>query len=483
MAGAKENTDTFVAAVAALVEREGIIPPGAGVVVGVSGGADSVALLAVLRDLATRPGAGWRLTVAHLNHRLRPEADEDEQFVAELAARWQIPLVRERCDVRDEARRTGEGLEQAARTVRYDFLLRAADQNRATRVALGHHADDNVETVLYRVIRGTHLRGMGGIPVSRPLGPANVRVVRPMLGLRRTEIEAFCRRRRLAWRTDTTNADTDIRRNFIRHELLPLLRERLNPGADEALLRLGAASAAADEHLAAEAQRALGKAGLSGSPTDAPIVLDRCALTGLDPIIRAYAMRIALERAGLAMRELGADRLDELSRLIDPDGPPAVSLPGNWRARREGDRIVLAPAAEADAKPDWTVAIECPGRTMLPDGRYVLCETQDIDRRSFERHCRGARDGVELLDADRVCGPLLAHPRRPGDVFLPLGAPGRQTVSDFLTNCRLDPRLRDEVVCIADDSGIVYLSPLRIDDRVKITPDTSRVLRITLAGE
>ena len=487
MPDAETDTGAFLEAVAECIDREGLIPPGAGVVVGVSGGADSVALLASLRELARRPGRRWGLTAAHLNHCLRPDADDDERFVAELAARWDIPFVAERREVAAEASRTGEGIEQTARRLRYDFLLRAAENARAGRVALGHHADDNVETILYRVIRGTHLRGLAGIPVSRPLGRSGVRVVRPLLGIRRCDVEAFCRRNKLTWRTDASNADTSFRRNFIRHELLPLLRRRVSSGADEALLRLGRAAAEAEEYLAARAAEALAEARkIAPDPADAPsapapVVLDRTRLVGLPPLIQAYAMRIALEQAGLPMREFGADRLEELCELLSPAGPGAVSLPGNWRARRRGDRIVVEAAADTPTRPDWTVAIECPGRTALPDGRRVICELEAYDRQSFERHCRERPEGVELLDADCIVGPLVARVWREGDAFRPLGAPGRQTVSDFLTNSKVPPRRRYEVLCVADESGIVCVAPLRIDDRVRVTPATRRLLRVTLA--
>jgi tRNA(Ile)-lysidine synthase len=249
--------EAFVREVGAFIDARSLLPPGAAVVVGVSGGADSAALLAVLRRLAAMPARGYRLTAAHLNHALRPDAQADADFVADLARRWGIPCVVGRREVAAEARAAGQGIEQAAREARYEFLTQTAKAAGASHVAVAHHADDNVETILYRVVRGTHLRGLAGISASRGLGDSGIALVRPLLERKRVEIEEFCRAEALAWCADSTNADTSYRRNFIRHDLLPLLRSRLNRRADEALLRLAQAAAGAEDVLSSLARAAL----------------------------------------------------------------------------------------------------------------------------------------------------------------------------------------------------------------------------------
>ena len=480
MTEADVQDDPFLADVARCVDRHALIPRGAAVLVGVSGGGDSVGLLGALRELAGRPDRSWRLAVCHLNHRLRPDADADERFVAELARTWGLPCMAERRDVAADARTSGDGVERAARRARYDLFRRVARETGATRVALAHHADDNVETVLHHVLRGTHLRGLAGIPIRRELEGSPASIVRPLLEIRRERIEAFCRRNALAWRTDPTNADTSLRRNFIRHELLPLLRERLNPRADGALLRLAAAAGSVEAYLSARGAEALAAARLPDRDDPPATVLDREALAAADPVIQTYALRAALERAGAPMRQVGADRLAEVRGLLDSSGPAAVSLPAGWAARRDGEVVILqAPAARA-APADWSAPLACPGRTPLPGGGEISCRIEAFDDGLFEAHCRDRPPGVELLDADALRGPLSARARRPGDAFHPLGAPGRQTVSDFLTNGKVPPRARRDVVCVCDGGGIAYVAPLRIDERLKVTDATRRVLRVTL---
>jgi len=472
------QSDPFVEQVAACIDAEIHLPAGAGVLVAVSGGADSVALLAALRLLAERPGRRYRLTVAHLNHQLRREAAADADFVAELAHRWSLPIVMDRCDVAAEARRSGRGIEEAARKLRYAFLRKTAVDRGLPYVAVGHHADDNVETIVYRLFRGTHLRGLRGIQPIRSFSDGEVMLIRPLLRLSRRQIEAFCRREGLSWRTDVSNADVRHRRNFIRHRLLPMVREHLNRRADEAVLRLAAAAEQLERYMADVGRRTLEDCRIFAEADR--LVLDAEKLASQPPVIVAYVLRAALEGIGTPMKTMGLHRFRDLRELIHPQGPPAVSLPGGVLARREAGEIVIErrPGSRVEGEAE-AVVLECPGATMLRGGReQVVCELASFDEKRFRDHCSAHPPGVEWLDADQVRGRLVCRPRRRADAFVPLGAPGRQSVSDFLTNCKLPRRARERVRCLCDELGIVYVAPLRIDDRVKITPSTRRVLQI-----
>ncbi|MCK4603014.1 MAG: tRNA lysidine(34) synthetase TilS, partial [Phycisphaerae bacterium] len=444
-------------------------------------GADSVALLAVLRELAGRPQRAYRLTAAHLNHGLRDSAAGDADFVAQLARDWSVPCIIERRDVAAEAQRQGKGTEETARMVRYDFLSQAARRAGADYVAVGHHADDNVETILYRIVRGTHIRGLAGIPAARRLEGADVTLVRPLLVRRRDQIEAFCRQAGLTWRTDPTNEDTRFRRNFIRHELLPLLRERLNPRADEAVLRLAGAAGDVDAFLTRLADAALNRA--TRARGEGSLAISCEALAAEPEVVRTCAMSLAVASVGVPLRAVGLVRLTELTELLGAAGAGAVALPGGYVARRRGDEIAFEAATEAAPAKTPSVPLECPGETLLPDGRRIICEVGAFDPTAFATHCRSRPDGVELVDAEQIRGSLWCRPRAEGDAFVPLGAPGRQTVSDFLTNSKLPRRRREEVLCICDDLGIIYVAPLRIDDRVKITETTRRALKIMLCAQ
>lgn len=465
----------FVATVEKSIDAWELIPRRAGVLVAVSGGADSVALLAALRELAGRGGRQWRLGVAHLHHGLRASADGDEAFVVDLSGRWGLPCVTDRCDVPGEAARRGRGVEETARMLRYEFLREAAERTGATCVAVGHHADDNVETVLHRMMRGTHLRGLSGMPSTRTLGGSPVRLVRPLLGCRRADVEVFCRVCRLEWRHDETNDNRHYRRNFIRHGLLPLLRREF-PGVDEALLRLATTAGRAEARLAGEGGQALAEALREESP--GRVAMDAAAMERCDAVIRVYALREACERAGVPQRSMTAERLDELGALAE-GVLRTVALPGGFVARRWGGTIVVAVEDSKRTKLPGPVDLACPGSVQWGEAT-LRCEAEPFHPAAFAEHCRarGMPAHIELLDADCVAGPLAVRGAAAGDAFHPLGSPGTQKVSDFLINAKVPAADRPRIGCVCDVRGIVYLAPLRIADRVKVTPRTRRVLRI-----
>jgi tRNA(Ile)-lysidine synthase len=340
----KFDADAFERRLAGAIDADGLLAAGQSVLVGVSGGADSVAMLAALRVLAGEAARTYRLTVGHLDHSLRDESAGDAAFVAALARKWGLECITERVDVAAEADRLGEGVEHAARTARYEFFARAARQCGASAVAVAHHADDNAETILFRVLRGTALRGLAGMPVTRSLPAAEpespaLRIIRPMLGFRRREILDYCRARSLEWREDHTNAETVYRRNFLRHQLLPLIREKLNPQADDALLRLGRFAAQTEAYLTAQAEALLGRA-VSHRQADR-VLLDAAVFADEAPIIRQTAVRLAMESLGAPQRDLTAEHLVATDGLLNVSAG-VVNLPGRFEARRRGSQIILA---------------------------------------------------------------------------------------------------------------------------------------------
>jgi len=477
----QRQADPFIRAVAEFIDANALIAPGEAVVAAVSGGADSVAMASVLNALADSGGRSWRLTIAHLDHQLRQDSRDDERFVRELAAGWSLPCVTAARDVAAEATRTGGGLEEAARMVRYSFLVETAQNLGAGVVAVGHQADDNVETILYRLARGTHLRGLAGMSPGRSLAGSDIRLVRPLLQCRRQEVEQYCRRAGLQWRTDHTNAEVRYRRNFIRHELLPAIREKLNPRVDEALLRLAGAASQVEAYLLEKAAEPFGSA-VRPSPAGS-VALDRAALKASAPVIRQFVIRLALERLSAPLGDMSAARYEELAALVEDGLGGGVSLPGGWVARREGPLLVLS-RGKTTMPPAHlaTVVLICPGTTELGGGLSIRCRVGPIDREAFERHRRQPVPGVEFVDAGCLRGPLVCRPRTAADAFRPLGCDGSQSVSDFLTNRKVRRDLRTKVLCVRDDLGIVYLVPLRIDQRVRVGPRTAKVLCIEACG-
>jgi tRNA(Ile)-lysidine synthase len=308
-------------------------------VVAVSGGPDSVALLRAL--LALRPGP---VTIAHLNHRLRgQDSDADEAFVRDLhaalltAGAAGLELRCEQIDVAAQARQERNNLESVARRLRYDWLARIAREAGAAWVATGHTADDQAETVLHRLLRGTGLKGLCGIPARRQLAPG-VEVVRPLLRVRRAEVLAYLESVAQAYRQDGSNLDLRYTRNRIRHELLPHLAGRYNPAVVAVLGRLAEQAAEVSRHEEEQARALLARAEL---PRAGPVlVLDRGRLAEAPRHLVREAFRLLWERENWPLGQMDFDAWDRLAGLVFGEGE-ATDLPGRIRVRCR-DRVVQA---------------------------------------------------------------------------------------------------------------------------------------------
>ena len=402
-----DDPSKFVARVGACIRRHALLDapaaPGAEperVLVGVSGGADSVALVLALRDLG-RSGLALALTVAHLHHGLRETtADEDQSFVENLAKRLGLPCITQRLDVPALAARDGVGVEEAARNARRAFLARAARSAGARKVALGHTADDRAETVLFKILRGTGLEGLAalgprallpspdfakatpGLPTEGRGGEA-IEIIRPLIEVSRAEVRAFLEARGQAWREDETNEDPAFARNRLRREVLPLLREAANPKVDEALGRLADQASDAADVLADAldaAWRALARevsepaAATEESRRAANVCVPRPALPGranadensarrdetrrgtqaividaddfalLRPWLQGAILRRAVERLGGGLKHMSAERTRAaVEAILSKSVAGPVELPGGLAATRRRRAIRIGP--------------------------------------------------------------------------------------------------------------------------------------------
>jgi tRNA(Ile)-lysidine synthase len=310
-------------------------PLGPRLVVAVSGGPDSVALL---RGLAACAGQETRLVVAHLNHGLRHDrAERDEGFVVELAKKMEVDVVTGRADVEAEAQRRRESLETAARHCRYEFLRNVADTKGAQFVALGHTADDQAETILHRVVRGTGLEGLRGMPVRRRLGPS-CDLVRPLLNVRRRDVLDYLAATGQPYCLDETNDELRHTRNRLRNDLLPLLERQYNPRVREALLRLGQLAGEVQQVIDDRAHEVLDRAKLRRLPNGCSLRV--APLAGCHAHVRRAVFLRLWQEMGWGRREMGFEQLDRLAHLVgNPAG--AITLPGNIDACRRGNRIEL----------------------------------------------------------------------------------------------------------------------------------------------
>jgi tRNA(Ile)-lysidine synthase len=430
--------------------------------VGLSGGADSVALTCALLDLRKR--LGFRLVAAHLNHQIRrDESDRDEGFVRSMCARLGIELIIGRADGLDASI---SNLEERARDARREFLLRVADRVQADFVALGHHRDDQAETVLMRLMRGA---GAAGMAAMAERGPA--KIIRPMLSLSRAEIREYLDARAIPFVEDSSNSSRDILRNRIRAELLPMLERDYAPGLGGRLVELAGEMRSLDDLVTAIATRELDAMRVGSG------ALDVSGLGALNLGVQAVAIRLYLaERIG-SLRRISRAHVEAIRELILEGGPSdSIDLPGGWRAEREYNFLRLVNALERKAdNAAFSVAIAAEGSTIVEAAGF-----------KFEASTIAAADApmpdslsVAMFDAAKIVDAgLVARNFMKGHRIHPIGMRGTRKVHDVFVDRKL-PRARRErfpVVMVGDT--IAWLPGLARGDCALVTKATETALRV-----
>ncbi|WP_173297945.1 tRNA lysidine(34) synthetase TilS [Thermanaeromonas sp. C210] len=458
--------ESFLAKVRRTISRYGLLNRGDKVVVGVSGGPDSLALLYCLLEL--RDEFGVSLHVAHLNHLLRGEAAAREAaFVSRLAEDLGLPATVEARDVRAYRKECRLSVEEAAREVRYAFLREVAARVGARKIAVGHQADDQAETVLLNLLRGSGLAGL------KAMVPCREGIIRPLLFVSRAEIEAYCREKGLQPCCDWTNWDTAYRRNKIRHELLPLLARQYNPAVVPALARTAALLAEENELLEDLARQGLARVVLERGP--ASLLLDREAFLGLAPALQRRALRAAAVEVGGGAEFEHVEALREIIRA----GTGALTLPKGVQVRVEGGRIRFGrPGRGAGEAPVFSYPLRVPGVTSLPEiGRAIRAEVLPPPERVV------APPHEAWLDWERIAGPLVVRNWRPGDRFSPLGMKGSKKLQDLFVDAGVPAAERRRLPVVAAGKNIIWVAGVRIAENYKITPATKEALHLVLEGE
>ena len=440
-----------------------------------------MALLHLL--VAVNKTLGWQLAlyVAHLDHQLRgAEAEKDAAFVQAAADSLSLPCTTERRDVAGIARAESKGVEEIGRRERYAFLERVCLKVGAKVVAVGHHADDNAETILHRIFRGTGVRGLAGIPRTRPLSPeSDVRLIRPLLRHSHKALCAYLADAGIAYREDRTNAALEPMRNRIRNVILPLIESEVNPQVRDALNRLAEQAQWVDEYLRETVQRTFDS--LTISRTDQTLVLNVEALLRKSRIVQTELIRLAYRSFGLGEQDLGFAHLASALELVaDSASGKQLQLPGGMTIEKRYHQLVFSlPSDDPREQIASEIAVHLPGCTMLPIRRLQIdCMVEEITPEDVRRLRRGGDRMEEYVDMEAVHPPLVVRKRRAGDRFYPLGAPGSKKLSDFLIGAKVDPKERERVAVLCDQLGPIWVIGHRIDDRVKLTALTRQALHL-----
>ena len=455
------------------IKEQQLVSSGEKLMVAVSGGPDSVCLLHILSGL--RKELDIELYVAHLNHQLRGvESDADADYVAGLSRRLGIPATVESRDVRSYQTQHHLSLEEAAREVRYNFLAGVAAEVGAERVAVGHTADDHVETILMHLIRGSGTRGMRGLlPVSRWTSFAGgLTIIRPILELNREDTTAYCRRHRLQPRADTSNLSPEPLRNRIRHYLLPELR-KYNPQISGALLRLARTAADDLDFIETEAHRLQGEVVRTDGNS---MVIDKKSFLALPPALKRHLLRASIESLLGNLKDIEAAHIEDIMEALDKPSGKAIGLPFGLNFTIEYDRYVLSPDSVSPCPfpaLESRFDLKIPGKTSTPgwDIEAAIIPPSAVKMKGGE-----TSDFTACFDFDRTGGELSVRRRLPGDRFQPLGMEKPKKLNEFMIDARIPRAWRRRIPIVCSTGQIVWVVGWRIDERFKVRPETKRVL-------
>ncbi|MEN6346513.1 MAG: tRNA lysidine(34) synthetase TilS [Armatimonadia bacterium] len=459
---------TFEQKLLATVRRYRMLEPGERVLVAVSGGQDSLALLDALSGLRERLAV--TVLAAHLNHGIRgAEAEADARFVAEFGERLGVPVVLGEAEVPELAKSCGLSLEHAGREARYGFLREVAAKQGCAKIAVGHTRTDRAETVLMNVLRGSGLDGLRGIP------PVNGQVVRPLIGHSREETGTYCRERGLEPRVDRTNQEVDgYLRNRVRLKLMPLLVEEYSPGVEEALVRLAEAveeevvwtGPMVDAALAEVCERdgealRIGLAELSQVP---------------DGLVNRLLLKCLQEACGGTAGVLSA-HVQALRELVEEGKPGSrAALPFEVCAKRGYNALVLArQEAREEGWKSWKVELEVPGEVRLPVGGSLRAQVQECPPR-----LKSTPHSEALVKVEAAGRELVVRSWQPGDRVQPLGMTGHKKLQDCFVNAKVPRADRHRVPVVTDAKGtVLWVGGVVVGQQGRLHPEDTRCVRLT----
>ncbi|MGG6312078.1 tRNA lysidine(34) synthetase TilS [Paenibacillus macerans] len=464
-----------------LVRRTGRLErlwfPGDRIVVAVSGGADSTALLHIMKEIAADQELGLELICAHLHHGLRgAEADRDAEFVRNLAQRLNLPFELGYADVPAYMKESGKGMELAAREKRYEFLHGVAVRYGAASIALAHHADDQAETVLMRLLRGSGPSGLAGMRFKRR--EKNVELIRPLLRIYKTDLLRACHESGLSFVEDSSNLHTEQARNSVRLDVLPFLGQ-YNGQLPESLGRLAELTAAEDDYLLQETLKAY--AGIVRMEEGGP-AFDIAPFAALHVALQRRLIKLILNYLPLSTEEHDFVKIEAIRQGTIQDRPTTWSLDlgGGSKCLREYGTIRFIPVATESQIPHYTYLVEqFPAEVPIAGTGQSLRMTRLTAGRDADRAKAGSNNNEAEFDADELVYPLTVRSRLPGDVMKVLGLNGSKKVKDIFIDEKIPPSLRSRIPMVTDAKGrILWIPGVRRSAIAAVNPHTTSVVHM-----
>jgi tRNA(Ile)-lysidine synthase len=430
------------------------------VILGVSGGADSIAMLYALNELIDY---GLELIVAHLNHGIRgDEAKGDAEFVKETAKSLRLTFVYGEVDTLSFKEESQLSLEDAARTLRYKFFNQVMNKHYATKIATAHTLDDQAETVLMRLLRGSGSRGLSGIP------PVSNSIVRPLIDTSRSEIEEYLRSKGVEWVEDSTNESPEFLRNRIRQDLLVEL-ESYNPQIKETLSRTAEILRSEEEFIRREALKHFDDI---FNPNKSELIGDLKHYRSVEKPLRFSLLRLTIEKLNSGLKNISSIHIISADDfLLSETASGEVELPQGTVIVKGYDTFLVTRKSELEL--EFSYSIQSPGKWSFPEFSVSIeyIKTDELDEND---------ESVAYFDPETVSFPIEVRNFKPGDRFSPLGMTTSKKLQDYFTDIKLPKFLRSKVPIFISKDEIMWLGGMRLDNRFKVTDKKKEVLMIKL---
>ncbi len=465
------------------IEKEQMIKPADRIVAAVSGGADSTALLYALWSLKQQSLISADLICVHINHRLRgSDSDRDEKFVIDLAGKLNVHVITIKVDVKGHAKNAKISIETAARELRINALIEIAKEKGCNTIATGHQADDNAETVIHRLLRGTGFRGLCGI---RPKNffEGGIAFIRPLLSFTRRQITDYLNIKNISWQTDKTNFDCSYKRNFIRHRLLPEIQVHSSKPVSRTLLNLSQAARYFQNKVIRQAEMFYSDIALSQSDS---ISLNLNKFSPLHPAVKNQLILMTLENLNVPQRNLTSGHFEKILELAqNPESNKKIDLPCYFTVRKEYGSLTFKrkPPRQIHTWQSFEeIKIDIPAK--IQKGNLII-ETSLLDGKQLkiEKFIKEKNGYIEWFDFDKIVPPIIIRKRKSGDKFHPLGMPAEKRIGKFLTDRKIPSNIRSNILLVIDREKIIWLWPVRTSEKAKVTGQTTKILQMQLTNK
>jgi tRNA(Ile)-lysidine synthase len=449
------------------IRQKNLIPPDGKILLAVSGGADSVALLCILEKLFHD-----RLHIAHINHQLRGcDSLNDEYFVQQLAAKYQLPVTTKLLDVNTFAKTQKLSIETAARQLRRQALIKIADKYNCTAIATAHHKNDNAETLIHRILRGTGYKGLAGIRAKTIIDSRTF--IRPLLCLSKNEIEKYLTSQNISWQNDYTNTDTRFTRNRIRHKLLPELMKE-TPDIIEILNSLADKCEKLSDKIEKLCRTAAEDCFIAKD--EKQITVDSQKFIQLPQPVQVELLQTALTQIKCGLRNYTLEHYKKICRFIrTAQTGKTLALPEKVSIAKGYAKVFIA---KTKIKTDTlgAVPLNLQGKTIFAN--YTI-KTEILDRIDTSK-IKEKNKYTEFFDFTKIKQPLLVRERQKGDKFRPFGQKCLKKVGKFLTSAKIDAEQKNRTIIVCHNNSILWVAPVRRSNEAIIDSCTPQILKITL---